>query len=165
MVSIDEKTTGRTPRSNVATYSGLFEHVRRRFAQTPAVRSRGYRPGQFSFNITSGRCPTCEDEGSVMVELLFLPSVYTACPDCHGTRYKASTLETTWHDRNTAEILAMNVKEANAFFDGEEEIMRSLSALIDVALGYLRLGQGAAELSSGEAQRLKLASELQRTQR
>ncbi|MFE6720532.1 excinuclease ABC subunit A [Streptomyces albidoflavus] len=165
VVSIDQKPIGRTPRSNVATYTGLFDHVRRRFAQTPEARSRGYKPGRFSFNVTSGRCPTCEGEGSVMVELLFLPSVYTACPDCHGTRYKASTLEITWHDRNIAQILAMSVEEARAFFDGEEEIMRSLSALIDVGLGYLRLGQPATELSGGEAQRVKLASELQRAQR
>ncbi|MFF0384224.1 excinuclease ABC subunit A [Streptomyces sp. NPDC004286] len=165
VVSIDQKPIGRTPRSNVATYTGLFDHVRSRFAQTPEARSRGYKPGRFSFNVTSGRCPTCEGEGSVMVELLFLPSVYTECPDCHGTRYKASTLEITWRDRNIAQILAMSVEEAHAFFDGEEEIMRSLSALIDVGLGYLRLGQPATELSGGEAQRVKLASELQRAQR
>ncbi|MGW4445013.1 ABC transporter [Streptomyces sp. NPDC004682] len=165
VVSIDQKPIGRTPRSNVATYTGLFDRVRSRFAQTPEARSRGYKPGRFSFNVTGGRCPTCEGEGSVMVELLFLPSVYTECPDCHGTRYKASTLEITWRDRNIAEILSMNVEEAHAFFDGEEEIMRSLSALIDVGLGYLRLGQPATELSGGEAQRVKLASELQRAQR
>ncbi|MEU6386044.1 excinuclease ABC subunit UvrA [Streptomyces bauhiniae] len=165
VVSIDQKPIGRTPRSNVATYTGLFDHVRSRFAQTPEARSRGYKPGRFSFNVTSGRCPTCEGEGSVMVELLFLPSVYTECPDCHGTRYKASTLEITWRDRNIAQILSMSVEEAHAFFDGEEEIMRSLSALIDVGLGYLRLGQPATELSGGEAQRVKLASELQRAQR
>ncbi|MFH8283820.1 excinuclease ABC subunit UvrA [Streptomyces antibioticus] len=165
VVSIDQKPIGRTPRSNVATYTGLFDHVRSRFAQTPEARARGYKPGRFSFNVTSGRCPTCEGEGSVMVELLFLPSVYTECPDCHGTRYKASTLEITWHDRNIAQILAMSVEEAHAFFTGEEEIMRSLSALIDVGLGYLRLGQPATELSGGEAQRVKLASELQRAQR
>ncbi|MFC4326237.1 excinuclease ABC subunit A, partial [Streptomyces andamanensis] len=165
VVSIDQRPIGRTPRSNVATYTGLFDHVRSRFAQTPEARSRGYKPGRFSFNVSSGRCPTCEGEGSVMVELLFLPSVYTECPDCHGTRYKASTLEITWHDRNIAQILAMSVEEAHAFFTGEEEIMRSLSALIDVGLGYLRLGQPATELSGGEAQRVKLASELQRAQR
>ncbi|MGQ5593937.1 ABC transporter [Streptomyces sp. ESR1.13] len=165
VVSIDQKPIGRTPRSNVATYTGLFDHVRSRFAQTREARSRGYKPGRFSFNVTSGRCPTCEGEGSVMVELLFLPSVYTECPDCHGARYKASTLEITWRDRNIAQILAMSVEEAQAFFDGEEEIMRSLSALIDVGLGYLRLGQPATELSGGEAQRVKLASELQRAQR
>ncbi len=165
VVSIDQKPIGRTSRSNVATYTGLFDHVRRRFAQTPEARARGYKPGRFSFNVTGGRCPTCEGEGSVMVELLFLPSVYTQCPDCHGTRYKASTLEIRWRERDIAEILAMSVEEAHTFFAGEEEIVRSLTALIDVGLGYLRLGQPATELSGGEAQRVKLASELQRAQR
>ncbi|WP_087102946.1 excinuclease ABC subunit UvrA [Brachybacterium nesterenkovii] len=165
VVSIDQKPIGRTPRSNVATYTGLFDHVRRRFAETPEARARGYKPGRFSFNVTGGRCPTCEGEGSVMVELLFLPSVYTECPDCHGTRYQSSTLEILWRGRNIAEILAMSVEEAHEFFDGEFDIMRSLTALIDVGLGYLRLGQPATELSGGEAQRVKLATELQRSQR
>ena len=165
VVSIDQKPIGRTPRSNVATYTGMFDHVRRRFAETPEALSRGYKPGRFSFNVAGGRCPTCEGEGSVMVELLFLPSVYTECPDCHGTRYQASTLEILWHGRNIAEILAMSVEEAHEFFEGEFDIMRSLTALIDVGLGYLRLGQPATELSGGEAQRVKLASELQRAQR
>ena len=165
VVSIDQKPIGRTPRSNIATYTGLFDHVRRRFAETPEARSRRYKPGRFSFNVAGGRCPTCEGEGSVMVELLFLPSVYTECPDCHGTRYRSSTLEITWRGRNIAEILAMSVEEAHEFFDGEFDIMRSLTALIDVGLGYLRLGQPATQLSGGEAQRVKLASELQRAQR
>ncbi|MFV0433759.1 MAG: excinuclease ABC subunit A [Leucobacter sp.] len=165
VVSIDQKPIGRTPRSNVATYTGLFDHVRRRFSETPEARARGYKPGRFSFNVAGGRCPTCEGEGSVMVELLFLPSVYTECPDCHGTRYQSSTLEITWHGRNIAEILAMSVEEAHEFFTGEFDIMRSLTALLDVGLGYLRLGQPATELSGGEAQRVKLASELQRAQR
>lgn len=165
VVSIDQKPIGRTPRSNVATYTGLFDHVRRRFSETPEARARGYKPGRFSFNVAGGRCPTCEGEGSVMVELLFLPSVYTECPDCHGTRYQSSTLEITWHGRNIAEILALSVEEAHEFFDGEFDIMRSLTALVDVGLGYLRLGQPATELSGGEAQRVKLASELQRAQR
>ncbi|ALB02843.1 excinuclease ABC subunit UvrA [Kocuria palustris] len=165
VVSIDQKPIGRTPRSNVATYTGLFDHVRRRFAETPEARARGYKAGRFSFNVTGGRCPTCKGEGSVMVELLFLPSVYTECPDCHGTRYQSSTLEIAWRGRNIAEILAMSVEEAHAFFQGEFDIMRSLTALVDVGLGYLRLGQPATELSGGEAQRVKLASELQRSQR
>ena len=165
VVSIDQKPIGRTPRSNVATYTGLFDHVRRRFTATPEARARGYKPGRFSFNVTGGRCPTCEGEGSVMVELLFLPSVYTECPDCHGTRYQSSTLEIIWRGRDIAEILAMSVEEAHDFFHGEFDIMRSLAALIDVGLGYLRLGQPATELSGGEAQRVKLASELQRSQR
>ncbi|MCI4013040.1 excinuclease ABC subunit UvrA [Brevibacterium sp. ZH18] len=165
VVSIDQKPIGRTPRSNVATYTGLFDHVRRRFAETPEAHARGYKPGRFSFNVAGGRCPTCEGEGSVMVELLFLPSVYTECPDCHGTRYQSSTLEILWHGRNIAQILAMSVEEAHEFFNGEFDIMRSLTALLDVGLGYLRLGQPATELSGGEAQRVKLASELQRAQR
>lgn len=165
LVVIDQRPIGRTPRSNVATYTGLFDHVRRRFADTPEARSRGYKPGRFSFNVAGGRCPTCEGEGSVMVELLFLPSVYTECPDCHGTRYKASTLEITWRGRSVADVLSMSVEEANLFFAGDEEITRSLAALSDVGLDYLRLGQPATELSGGEAQRVKLATELQRAQR
>ncbi|WP_166968570.1 excinuclease ABC subunit UvrA [Brevibacterium atlanticum] len=165
VVSIDQKPIGRTPRSNVATYTGLFDHVRRRFAETPEAKERGYKPGRFSFNVAGGRCPTCEGEGSVMVELLFLPSVYTECPDCHGTRYQSSTLEILWHGHTIAEVLAMSVEEAHDFFTEEFDIMRSLTALIDVGLGYLRLGQPATELSGGEAQRVKLASELQRSQR
>lgn len=165
LVVIDQRPIGRTPRSNVATYTGLFDHVRRRFADTPEARSRGYKPGRFSFNVAGGRCPTCEGEGSVMVELLFLPSVYTECPDCHGTRYKASTLEVTWRGRTIADVLSMSVEEANLFFVGDEEITRSLAALSDVGLDYLRLGQPATELSGGEAQRVKLATELQRAQR
>ena len=165
VVSIDQKPIGRTPRSNVATYTGLLDHVRRRFAETPEARERGYKPGRFSFNVAGGRCPTCEGEGSVMVELLFLPSVYTECPDCHGTRFQSSTLEVLWRGRNIAEILAMSIEEAHEFFTGEFDIIRSLTALIDVGLGYLRLGQPATELSGGEAQRVKLASELQRSQR
>ncbi|WP_288799229.1 excinuclease ABC subunit UvrA [uncultured Arsenicicoccus sp.] len=165
LIVIDQRPIGRTPRSNVATYTGLFDHVRRRFADTPEARSRRYKPGRFSFNVAGGRCPTCEGEGSVMVELLFLPSVYTECPDCHGTRYKASTLEVTWRGRTIADVLSMSVEEANLFFVGDEEITRSLAALSDVGLDYLRLGQPATELSGGEAQRVKLAAELQRAQR
>ena len=165
LIVIDQRPIGRTPRSNVATYTGLFDHVRRRFADTPEARARGYKPGRFSFNVAGGRCPTCEGEGWVMVELLFLPSVYTECPDCHGTRYKASTLEITWRGRTIADVLSMSVEEANLFFAGDEEITRSLTALSDVGLDYLRLGQPATELSGGEAQRVKLATELQRAQR
>lgn len=165
VVSIDQKPIGRTPRSNVATYTGLFDHVRRRFAKTPEARERRYKPGRFSFNVSGGRCPTCEGEGSVMVELLFLPSVYAECPDCHGTRFQSSTLEILWRGRNIAEILGMSVEDAHEFFVGEFDIMRSLTALIDVGLGYLRLGQPATELSGGEAQRVRLASELQRSER
>ena len=165
VVAIDQKPIGRTPRSNIATYTGLFDHVRRRFADTTEAKRRGYKPGRFSFNIAGGRCPTCEGEGSVMVELLFLPSVYTKCPDCQGTRYQSSTLEILWRGKNVSQILEMSVEEALGFFDGEVEVTRSLAALRDVGLGYLRLGQPATELSGGEAQRVKLATELQRAQR
>lgn len=165
VVAIDQKPIGRTPRSNIATYTGLFDHVRRRFADTTEAKRRGYKPGRFSFNVAGGRCPTCEGEGSVMVELLFLPSVYTKCPDCQGTRYQSSTLEILWRGKNVSQILEMSVEEALGFFDGEVEVTRSLAALRDVGLGYLRLGQPATELSGGEAQRVKLATELQRAQR
>ncbi|CAB0665329.1 excinuclease ABC subunit UvrA [Corynebacterium diphtheriae] len=165
VVAIDQKPIGRTPRSNIATYTGLFDHVRRRFAETVEAKRRRYKPGRFSFNVAGGRCPTCEGEGSVMVELLFLPSVYTKCPDCHGTRYQSSTLEILWRGKNVSEVLDLSVNEALDFFEGEFDIMRSLTALRDVGLGYLRLGQPATELSGGEAQRVKLATELQRAQR
>lgn len=165
VVTIDQKPIGRTPRSNVATYTGMFDHVRRRFAATDEARKRGYKPGRFSFNVSGGRCPECDGEGFVMVELLFLPSVYTECPVCHGTRFKQSTLEVTWQGKNIAEILQMTVEQALEFFAEDVDILRSISALSQVGLGYLRLGQPATELSGGEAQRVKLATELQRAQR
>lgn len=165
IVAIDQKPIGRTPRSNVATYTGLFDHVRKPYAATPEARRRQYKAGRFSFNVVAGRCPTCEGEGSVMVELLFLPSIYSPCPTCHGTRYKESTLEITWHDRNIAQVLALTVDEAHEFFAEEADIERSLRVLREVGLGYLRLGQPAPELSGGEAQRVKLATELQRAHR
>ncbi|MEK7954373.1 hypothetical protein WKV53_27900 [Luteolibacter sp. Y139] len=154
-----------TPRSNLATYSGLFDHVRRLFAATPVARRRRYGPGRFSFNVAEGRCPTCEGEGFVMVELLFLPSVYAPCSSCQGSRYNAQTLEIEWRGKNVAQVLAMTVEEACEFFAGEENVMRSLSVLREIGVGYLRLGQPATELSGGEAQRIKLATELQRAQR
>ncbi|MDT7578334.1 MAG: excinuclease subunit [Pseudonocardiales bacterium] len=162
VVSIDQKPIGRTPRSNVATYTSLFDHVRKLFAATPEARRRHYNAGRFSFNVASGRCPTCDGEGFVMVELLFLPSVYTPCPECHGARYQASTLEVAWRGRNIADVLAISVDEAHEFFADQSEVLRSLTVLREVGLGYLRLGQPATELSGGEAQRVKLASELQR---
>ncbi|WP_234998186.1 hypothetical protein [Mycobacterium sp. DBP42] len=165
VVCIDQKPIGRTPRSNVATYTGVFDHIRRRFAETPQAQARGYKPGRFSFNVAGVRCPTCEGEGWVMVELLFLPSVYSPCPDCHGTRYNAETLEIRWHEHNIAEVLELSVSSARGFFDGEAEILRAIEALCDVGLGYLRLGHPATELSGGEAQRVKLAGELQRAHR
>lgn len=165
MVVVDQKPIGRTPRSNLATYTGLFDNVRKLFAATKAARERRYDAGRFSFNVAKGRCENCEGEGFVMVELLFLPSVYAPCPVCHGARYNAKTLEVKYKDRNIAEVLSMTVDEAWAFFDEEEAIHRALDVVRQVGLGYLRLGQSATELSGGEAQRIKLATELQRTQR
>ena len=164
LVRVDQKPIGRTPRSNLATYTGLFDHVRKLFAATKAARVRHYGAGRFSFNVPKGRCETCEGEGFVMVELLFLPSVYTPCPTCHGARYNAKTLEITYRDKNIADVLNMTVDAAWEFFAEETHVFRSLTVLREVGLGYLRLGQSATELSGGEAQRIKLATELQRTQ-
>ncbi|HYO96992.1 MAG TPA: excinuclease ABC subunit UvrA, partial [Polyangiaceae bacterium] len=138
---------------------------RKLFAATKAARARKYDAGRFSFNVAKGRCETCEGEGSVMVELLFLPSVYAPCPACHGARYNAKTLEVKYRDKNIAEVLGMTVDAAWAFFAEEPQIRRALAVLGEVGLGYLRLGQPATELSGGEAQRIKLATELQRVQR
>jgi excinuclease ABC subunit A len=164
-VRVDQKPIGRTPRSNLATYTGLFDAVRKLFAATPAARAKRYDAGRFSFNVAKGRCPTCEGEGFVMVELLFMPSVYAPCPTCHGARYNPQTLAVRWRGRNIADVLALSVDEAVEFFDGEEAVARPLRLLRDIGLGYLRLGQPATELSGGEAQRIKLATELQRAQR
>ncbi|WP_422509658.1 excinuclease ABC subunit A [Stenotrophomonas sp. GZD-301] len=165
LVNVDQKPIGRTPRSNLATYTGLFDHVRRLFAATRMAKARRYGAGRFSFNVAQGRCDTCEGEGSVHVELLFMPSVYAPCPTCHGQRYNARTLEVQWNGRNIAQVLAMTVAEALAFFADEPAVQRPLQLLRDIGLGYLRLGQPATELSGGEAQRIKLATELQRSQR
>jgi excinuclease ABC subunit A len=165
LVLVDQKPIGRTPRSNLATYTGLFDHVRKLFAGTRAARARHYDAGRFSFNVARGRCETCEGEGFVFVELLFLPSVYTPCPTCHGARYNAKTLEVLYRGRNIAEVLAMTVDSARDFFADDVQVLRSLDVLSEVGLGYLRLGQAATELSGGEAQRIKLATELQRMSR
>ena len=165
LVNVDQKPIGRTPRSNLATYTGLFDHVRKLFASTRAAKARRYGAGRFSFNVAQGRCETCEGEGFVSVELLFMPSVYAPCPTCHGSRYNARTLEVEWKGRNIAQVLAMTVDEARAFLADEPVVHRPLALLHEIGLGYLRLGQPATELSGGEAQRIKLATELQRTQR
>jgi len=165
LVRVDQKPIGRTPRSNLATYTGLFDHVRKLFAATKLARSRKYDAGRFSFNVAKGRCENCEGEGSVMVELLFLPSVYAPCPVCQGARYNAKTLEVTYRERNVAQVLDMTVDAAWEFFADEPALHRSLDVLREVGLGYLRLGQPATELSGGEAQRIKLATELQRAAR
>ncbi|MGW3007807.1 excinuclease ABC subunit UvrA [Streptomyces sp. NPDC001219] len=165
LVRVDQKPIGRTPRSNLATYTGLFDAVRKVFAATDAARARGYTAGRFSFNVAGGRCETCQGEGFVAVELLFLPGTYAPCTDCHGARYNPATLEITYRDRTVADVLAMTVDTAADFLADLPAAARSLRTLQDVGLGYLRLGQPATELSGGEAQRIKLATELQRTRR
>jgi excinuclease ABC subunit A len=165
LVRVDQTPIGRTPRSNLATYTGLFDSVRKLFASTPEARKRRYDAGQFSFNVSKGRCPHCEGEGFVCVELLFLPSVYAPCPTCHGTRYNPKTLQIRYRDKSIADILTLTVDSAYEFFAEYPVLARSLNVLREVGLEYLRLGQPATELSGGEAQRVKLASELQRAQR
>jgi excinuclease ABC subunit A len=162
VVAVDQRPIGRTPRSNLATYTGLFDEVRRLFAATPAARVKRYGAGRFSFNVAGGRCPTCEGEGFVSVELLFMPSVYAPCPACHGTRFNEATLKVQLRGKNVAEVLDLSVDDAGEFFASDASILRPLQLLKDIGLGYLRLGQPATQLSGGEAQRVKLATELQR---
>ncbi|MEU6944485.1 excinuclease ABC subunit UvrA [Streptomyces sp. NPDC046316] len=165
LVTVNQKPIGRTPRSNLATYTGLFDVVRKLFTATEEARARGYKAGRFSFNVPGGRCETCQGEGFVSVELLFLPSTYTPCPDCRGARYNPETLEVRLRGLTIAEVLDLTVESAAEFFAGTPAAARSLRTLLDVGLGYLRLGQPATELSGGEAQRIKLAAELQRLRR
>ena len=163
---VDQKPIGRTPRSNLATYTGLFDHVRKLFAATKLARARRYDAGRFSFNVAKGRCENCEGEGFVFVEMLFLPSVYAPCPACHGARYNAKTLEVTYRDKSIADVLAMTVDDGvRRSSPTSRRSRRALDVLRQVGVGYLRLGQPATELSGGEAQRIKLATELQRGQR
>jgi excinuclease ABC subunit A len=165
LVLVDQRPIGRTPRSNLATYTGMFDAVRRLYAATDEAAARGYTAGRFSFNVAEGRCETCQGEGFVAVELLFLPGTYAECPTCHGARYNADTLEVTYRGRNIADVLALSVDDAAKFLADVPAASRSLETLRDVGLGYLRLGQPATELSGGEAQRIKLATELQRARR
>ena len=165
LVRVDQKPIGRTPRSNLATYTGLFDAVRKLFAATPAARARRYDAGRFSFNVAKGRCETCEGEGFVCVELIFLPSVFAPCPTCHGARYNPKTLEILYRGKNIAQVLALTVDDACEFFKEDPLVLRPLEVLREVGVGYLRLGQPATELSGGEAQRVKLATELQRVHR
>ncbi|MCP9000429.1 excinuclease ABC subunit UvrA [Pseudarthrobacter sp. RMG13] len=165
LVTVDQKPIGRTPRSNLATYTGLFDAVRKEFAATEQARARGFGAGRFSFNVAGGRCETCQGEGFVAVELLFLPGSYGPCPVCDGSRYNPETLEVTYRGKNVAEVLRLTVDAATGFLADIPAAARSLKSLGDVGLGYLRLGQPATELSGGEAQRIKLATELQRAQR
>ncbi|GGK33061.1 ATP-binding cassette domain-containing protein [Nocardia camponoti] len=165
VVTVNQAPIGRTPRSNLATYTGMFDVVRKLFAGTDIARERGYDVGRFSFNVAGGRCPTCQGDGQVMVELVFLPSTYSPCPTCHGARYNPETLEVTYLGKTIADVLAMTVDEASAFLADTPAAVRPLQTLQDVGLGYLRLGQPATELSGGEAQRIKLAAELSRARR
>ncbi|TSD11216.1 excinuclease ABC subunit UvrA [Curtobacterium sp. KBS0715] len=162
VVQVDQKPIGRTPRSNLATYTGLFDAVRAAFAQTDDAKARGWTAGRFSFNVAGGRCEVCQGEGSVSVELLFLPGSWAPCPECHGSRYTAETLEVRWNGASIADVLGMTVDEAAPFLASLPAAGRGLETLREVGLGYLRLGQPAPELSGGEAQRIKLATELQR---
>jgi excinuclease ABC subunit A len=165
LVAVDQKPIGRTPRSNLATYTGLFDAVRKEFAATQQAKDRGFGAGRFSFNVAGGRCETCQGEGFVAVELLFLPGSYGPCPECGGSRFNQETLEVEYRGKTVAEVLALTVDAAVEFLAQVPAAARSLKSLQDVGLGYLRLGQPATELSGGEAQRIKLATELQRAQR
>lgn len=159
---VDQTPIGRTPRSNLATYTGLFDAVRAAFAATPEARARGWDAGRFSFNVAGGRCETCQGDGFVAVELLFLPGTFAPCPTCHGSRYDAATLEVRWDGLTIADVLDLTVARAHGRLGSLAPAARALDALRDVGLGYLRLGQPATELSGGEAQRIKLATELQK---
>ncbi len=162
VVAIDQSPIGRTPRSNPATYTGLFDHVRRLFSQTPEAKVRGYLPGRFSFNVRGGRCEGCAGDGTIKIEMHFLPDVYVPCEVCGGARYNRETLEVTFKGKNIADVLDMSCEEALGFFANQPTIARHLQTLVDVGLGYIRLGQPAPTLSGGEAQRVKLSSELSR---
>jgi excinuclease ABC subunit A len=160
VIDIDQSPIGRTPRSNPATYTKLFDHIRSLFSQTQEARARGYKPGRFSFNVSGGRCEACKGDGTIKIEMHFLPDVYVPCEVCGGKRYNRETLEILWKGHNISDVLQMSVEEALEFFENQPKIVRVLQTLYDVGLGYVRLGQPATTLSGGEAQRIKLASEL-----
>ncbi|MFM8956784.1 MAG: excinuclease ABC subunit UvrA, partial [Actinomycetota bacterium] len=162
VIDMDQSPIGRTPRSNPATYTGLFDDIRKLFANTPDAKVRGYQPGRFSFNVSGGRCEACSGDGTIRIEMQFLPDVYVPCEVCKGARYNRDTLEIRFKGKNIAEVLDMPISEALGFFSNQPRIARHLQTLVDVGLGYVRLGQSAPTLSGGEAQRVKLASELAR---
>jgi len=162
VVDVDQAPIGRTPRSNPATYTGVFDYIRRLFAQTAEAKVRGYQPGRFSFNVRGGRCEACAGDGTIKIEMHFLPDVYVPCEICHGARYNRDTLEITFRGKTIADVLDLSCEEALSFFERQPPIARHMQTLVDVGLGYVRLGQPAPTLSGGEAQRVKLASELSR---
>jgi len=162
LVRVDQSPIGRTPRSNPATYTGVFDKIRTLFAATTEAKVRGYQPGRFSFNVKGGRCEACTGDGTIKIEMNFLPDVYVPCEVCHGARYNRETLEVHYKGKTISEVLDMSIEEAAEFFQPINGIYRYLQTLVDVGLGYVRLGQPAPTLSGGEAQRVKLASELQK---
>jgi excinuclease ABC subunit A len=162
VIDIDQSPIGRTPRSNPATYTGVFDDIRDVFATTNEAKVRGYKKGRFSFNVKGGRCEACRGDGIIKIEMHFLPDVYVPCEVCHGKRYNRETLEVKYKDKSIADILDMTIENAVVFFENIPKIQRKLQTIVDVGLGYMKLGQPATTLSGGEAQRVKLASELHR---